>query len=111
MNVLQGTSAPEFATPLWNVNNCAFATNLEHLFATFGCDIVESVSDAAAPSPPPPRMPFNSTVKAWVYGHTHFNCSRLIHGTLVVSNQKGYELWGHAAEGGPPYRSDAVITV
>lgn len=138
-----GTSAPQFATPLWDVKNCAFATNLEHLFASFGCEgtltpaalsipaqaqtggvstavedrsssavaILGAASSASAPLAADLRLSVNSTVCAWISGHTHHNCSHVVHGTLIVSNQKGYELWGHPSEGGPPYRSDAVITV
>ena len=57
------------------------------------------------------RLAVNSTVRAWVSGHTHYNCSHVVHGTLIVSNQKGYELWGHKPEGGPPYRNDATVTL
>eukprot|EP01125_Pyxidicula_operculata_P009844 TRINITY_DN3243_c0_g1_i1.p1 TRINITY_DN3243_c0_g1~~TRINITY_DN3243_c0_g1_i1.p1 ORF type:complete len:424 (-),score=56.97 TRINITY_DN3243_c0_g1_i1:37-1308(-) len=44
-----------------------WASNLEHLFKDNG-----------------------SNVEAWIYGHTHYNFDRMINGTRVVSNQRGY---------------------
>ena len=77
----QGTSAPQFATPLWNPSNAGFASNLEHLFATFGA-VGSLTGEAAAVGGD--RKAINSNVRAWIYGHTHFNCDNVIHGTVSV---------------------------
>ena len=153
---MQGTSAPHFSTPLWNHANSGFATNLEHLFASFGVTAEASagvpIAAGGSSSASEGRPQFNSTVRAWIYGHTHYNCDNIIHGTVccswcsvvlvpsirffrhashdvpllhtpcsthsyhmqrVVSNQKGYALWGpsYESEGGPAYRKSAVLTV
>lgn len=55
-----GTSHPSKTSVL----NCAFATDLSHLF---GAPLV-----------------------AWVYGHTHHCGVQTVNGTLLVSNQRGY---------------------
>lgn len=136
----QGTSAPQFSTPLWNPTNAGFASSLEYLFTLYGTagTLSGEAGATAAPSPAASgsvaRLARNSNVRVWIFGHTHFNCDNTILGTVrivgagqsvgrhndihalnalqrVVSNQKGYELWGHAPEGGPAYRSDAVIAV
>ena len=30
------------------------------------------------------------SVRAWAYGHTHFNNDQVMHGARVLSNQRGY---------------------
>lgn len=49
----------------------AFCNNLEYYTKTYEC-------------------PFNSTVSLWCFGHTHTSSEQLIHGTRIVSNQRGY---------------------
>jgi len=64
------TSADFFQTPLHNEMNFGFANNLEFYFKHFG-------------------QRNNSTVAAWICGHTH-NCANVdLFGTRVVSNQRG----------------------
>jgi hypothetical protein len=84
----QGTSAPQFSTPLWNPTNAGFATSLEHLFALFGT-VATLTGEADLPAPPSSakgsgiaRVSPNSTVRAWIFGHTHFNCDNTIFGTV-----------------------------
>mmetsp|Transcript_30880 Transcript_30880/g.67615 ORF Transcript_30880/g.67615 Transcript_30880/m.67615 type:complete len:501 (-) Transcript_30880:73-1575(-) len=45
-------------------------------------------------------------VHSWVYGHTHYNNDQAIHGTRLVSNQRGYP---HQVA--PGYRNDFVVQV
>lgn len=75
---MQGSSHPQYRTPLHNLPNYGFATPLEYLFAQF-------------------NRPDNSNVKLWISGHTHFNMDSTLFGTRCVSNQHGYS-WGAKGE-------------
>ena len=37
-------------------------------------------------------------VVAWAFGHTHWNCDFEEKGVRIVSNQRGYELFGRSAK-------------
>eukprot|EP01006_Ploeotia_vitrea_P037522 TRINITY_DN66137_c6_g3_i2.p1 TRINITY_DN66137_c6_g3~~TRINITY_DN66137_c6_g3_i2.p1 ORF type:complete len:468 (+),score=154.10 TRINITY_DN66137_c6_g3_i2:7-1410(+) len=52
---------------------------------------------------------FGGRVLAWVFGHTHFNCDELVHGTRVVSNQMGYRMVNEHKENG--FVLDKVIHI
>jgi hypothetical protein len=67
-------------------------SNLEHFFKDFAA---EQLREA------------NSTVEVWVYGHTHWNPPKplVLHGTRILSNQRGYINEGQV----PGYRPDAVV--
>eukprot|EP00029_Vermamoeba_vermiformis_P007400 TRINITY_DN3198_c0_g1_i1.p1 TRINITY_DN3198_c0_g1~~TRINITY_DN3198_c0_g1_i1.p1 ORF type:complete len:290 (-),score=62.57 TRINITY_DN3198_c0_g1_i1:26-850(-) len=75
---MKKTSAPQYEN---SAINCAFATDLEHLFG-------------------PP-------VKAWFYGHTHYSNDQKFNGTRVVSNQHGYFM-GKENTG---YRKEMVVEI
>lgn len=140
-----GTSAPRFRTPLHNPTNHGFATDLAYLFARYGCDDTHTRAAAAssagagagagaaavavagggssgsgarataAAAAAAGAPAYNSNVRLWVYGHTHFNCDQTLYGTRVVSNQRGYS-WTKPGEGGeddsgPEYRQDFVVDV
>jgi len=62
-----GTSHPRFEGKNADATQHAFSTDLSSLFATA------------------------AEVKVWAYGHTHFNNDRLVDGTRLVSNQRGYQ--------------------
>lgn len=72
------TSAPQYEN---SAINCAFATNLEHLFG--------------------------APVKAWFYGHTHYSNDQKFNGTRVVSNQRGYFM--HREHTG--YKTEMVVEI
>lgn len=140
-----GTSAPRFRTPLHNPTNHGFASDLAYLFARYGCDDTHTHAGhghaasaaaaagagagasgsgsgaratgatAAAAAAATGAPAYNSNVRLWVYGHTHFNCDQTLYGTRVVSNQRGYS-WTAPGEGGedgsgPEYRQDFVVDV
>jgi hypothetical protein len=69
--------------------NYGFASNLEHLFRRYNAEHTGSE---------------NSTLDAWIYGHTHHNGDTVIQGTRVVANQRGY--MPDVCAG---YRADAFI--
>ena len=55
----------------------------------------------------------NSHIAAWCFGHTHYSCDLELHGTRLVSHQRGYQyptaLAGKAGDGGGSgAESDAV---
>jgi hypothetical protein len=55
----------------------------------------------------------NSNVAVWAYGHTHYNSDQLLHGTRVVSNQRGYS-WAAGGKGedmGRPFDPGFVVSV
>ncbi len=72
------TSAPEYEG---SAINCAFATDLDHLFA--------------------------APVRAWFYGHTHYSNDQNFNGVRVVSNQHGYFM--HKEHTG--YRKEMVVEI
>lgn len=77
-----GTSHPRFEGRNADATMHAFSTDLSDVFA------------AAA------------EVKVWAYGHTHFNNDRYLHGTRLVSNQRGYQ---HEVNG--DYRPDLSFSL
>ena len=61
-----GTSDPRYGSdPEQSLGNYGFSSNMSDLL----------------------RSP---SVRAWAYGHTHFNNDQVIHGARVLSSQRGY---------------------
>jgi len=86
---LTGTSSPQYEGPFTNKTNHAFGTNLEHMFKDYGRN-------------------GNSNLHTWCFGHTHFSCDFVRHGTRVVSNQRGYP---REMSSSKLYKNDFVINV
>lgn len=71
----RGTSAPVHKTPLRNHTAFGFGNSLEYLFADYGREYTGVR---------------NSSLVAWICGHTHHNFQLTVDGTQLLSNQKGY---------------------
>jgi hypothetical protein len=48
-------------------------------------------------------------VKAWAFGHTHYNCDFVKDGIRIVANQRGYEFNNEPKKGG--FRDDFILNV
>lgn len=48
-------------------------------------------------------------VKAWAFGHTHYNCDFTKHGINIVSNQRGYDFNFEAGKNG--FRDNFVLNI
>lgn len=70
------TSSPQYNNPLHNIYNFGFANSLEYFFKSFN-------THHQSQNP-------NSTVAAWICGHSHYNSNIEVFSTRVVSNQRGY---------------------
>lgn len=102
----EGVSDPKYGVPPANLTSHGFATELQHLFrrapaAHAAADAAGDASAAAAAAPGP--------LRAWVYGHTHYNSDRVLAGTRVVANQAGYLTYHERV--GIPYKRDGVLEV
>lgn len=72
-----------------------------------------AAASATAATAAPYRKGSNSNVAVWAYGHTHYNNDQLLHGTRVVSNQRGYS-WAAGGKGedmGRPFDPGFVVSV
>lgn len=92
-----GVASARHGAALQNVMGHGFATNLERMFRRYG--LPKKAKRATA----------NSNVVAWCCGHTHYNFDMMVHGTRLVSNQRGYR--GHTSEASPKYDPAFVVNV
>lgn len=71
------TSSRRYGNPLHNIHNFGFSNSLEYFFKSFN-------THHQIQNP-------NSTLVAWLCGHSHYNANIEIFETRVISNQRGYK--------------------
>ena len=82
-----GTSDPRYGSdPEQSLGNYGFSSNMSDLL----------------------RSP---SVRAWAYGHTHFNNDQVMHGARVLSNQRGYPSAQHQPSSSRSYSSAMVVEI